>query len=237
MAALPVRMIFAISVFGLGCAAPCVAFTEQHIVSRQEWNAHAAIPKRQPPIQTGKVGDTTVVSENELIPRQEAGYLTVHHTAVPSKPAVATPIKLRAFQQQMQNGYWIITPILRKHIFLGDIPYHFYISAQGDVAEGRELKFAAYSNTRYQTPIENHITVTLEGNFEKEQPSPKQISSLIELLSALAKEYSVSLNHIRYHAQVAETDCPGKNLITKWPEIITALQVHRYRAPAAGRRK
>ena len=72
-------------------------------------------------------------------PEAKSRVLTVHHTAVPAKPAVETAVKLRAFQQQMQNGYWIDTPSLREHVFLGDIPYHYYISAQGDVAEGREL--------------------------------------------------------------------------------------------------
>jgi hypothetical protein len=202
----------------------CNAIAQQEIISRQQWRAHAAIAKRQPPIRTGRIGNTVTVSENELIPRQKAEYLTVHHTAVPAEPGVETAAKLRAFQQQMQNGYWIATPSFRKHVFLGDVPYHYYISVQGDVAEGRELKFAAYSNTQYRTPIVNHITVTLEGDFQTEKPSTEQISSLIELLTTLAKEHSVPLNHISYHAAVAQTDCPGRNLIQKWPDIVEALK-------------
>jgi N-acetyl-anhydromuramyl-L-alanine amidase AmpD len=210
-AALVISLLFSTS---------CIAFAQQEIISRQQWRAHAAIAKRQPPIQTGRIDNTITVSENELIPRQKAEYLTVHHTAVPANPAVETAAKLRAFQQQMQNGYWID----RKHMFLGDIPYHYYISVQGDVAEGRELEFAAYSNTQYRTPIVNHITVTLEGNFQTQKPSAEQISSLIELLTTLAKEHSVPLNHISYHAAVAQTDCPGRNLIQKWPDIVEALK-------------
>jgi N-acetylmuramoyl-L-alanine amidase-like protein len=205
-------------------ATSCIAFAQQEIISRQQWRAHAAIAKRQPPIRTGRIDNTITVSENELIPRQRAEYLTVHHTAVPAKPGVETAVKLRAFQQQMQNGYWIDTPSLREHVFLGDIPYHYYISVQGDVAEGRELDFAAYSNTQYRTPIANHITVTLEGNFQTQKPSAEQISSLIERLTALAKEHSVPLNHISYHAAVAQTDCPGRNLIQMWPDIVEALK-------------
>lgn len=205
-------------------ATSCIAFAQQEIISRQQWRAHAAIAKRQPPIRTGRIDNTITVSENELIPRQRAEYLTVHHTAVPAKPAVETAVKLRAFQQQMQNGYWIDTPSLREHVFLGDIPYHYYISVQGDVAEGRELDFAAYSNTQYRTPIANHITVTLEGNFQTQKPSAEQISSLTELLTTLAKKHSVPLNHISYHAAVAQTDCPGRNLIQMWPDIVEALK-------------
>jgi hypothetical protein len=213
-AALAISLLFSTS---------CIAFA-QEIISRQQWRAHAAIAKRQPPIQTGRIGDTITVSENELIPRQKADYLTVHHTAVPARPGVKTAVKLREFQQQMQNGYWINTPSLRKQIFLGDIPYHYYISAQGDVAEGRELEFAAYSNAQYRTPIANHITVTLEGNFQTQKPSEEQVSALIELLTMLAKEHAVPLNHISYHAAVAQTDCPGQNLIQKWPDIVEALK-------------
>ena len=214
-AALAISLLFSTS---------CVAFAQQEIMSRQQWRAHAAIAKRQPPIQTGRIDNTVTVAENALIPRQKAEYLTVHHTAVAAKPGVETAAKLRAFQQQMQNGYWIDTPSLRKHVFLGDIPYHYYISVQGDVAEGRELEFAAYSNTQYRTPIVNHITVTLEGDFQNEKPSAEQISSLIELLTTLAKEHSVPLNRISYHAAVAQTDCPGRNLIQKWPGIVEALK-------------
>jgi hypothetical protein len=214
-AALAISLLFSTS---------CIAFAQQEIMSRQEWRAHAAIAKRQPPIQTGRIDNTITVSENELIPRQKAEYLTVHHTAVPAKPAVETAVKLRAFQEQMQEGYWIDTPAPRKHVFLGDIPYHYYISVQGDVAEGRELKFAAYSNTQYRTPIVNHITVTLEGDFQTQKPSAEQVSSLIELLTALAKEHAVPLNRISYHAAVAQTDCPGRNLIQKWPDVVAALK-------------
>ena len=72
----------------------------------------------------------------------------------------------------MQGGYWIG----KQHIFLGDVPYHYYISAQGEVAQGRELKFTAFSNTIYKTPVATHITMVLEGNFENEAPTQQQLT-------------------------------------------------------------
>ena len=144
------------------------------IISRTEWKAKPAIAKRSPPIQTGMIDGVTVVSENAMPPREAAFYLTFHHDVVPAKPNKPTVEKMRTFQRNMQDGYWIGTT---KHIYLGDTPYHFYVSSTGDIAEGRELKYAAYSNTVYKTPIEQHITIVLEGNFTKDKDEPTELSS------------------------------------------------------------
>jgi hypothetical protein len=132
----------------------------------------------------------------------------------------------------VQGGYLIEKSVKNKEvarketwkIFLGDIPYHFYISAQGEVAEGRKLTYAAYSNTVYKTPIENHITVVLEGNFEQETPTEAQLIALTDLLFTLAEKHKIPLANIGYHKMVAKTACPGKNLIALWPKVIETLE-------------
>ena len=112
-----------------------------------------------------------------------------------------------------------------KHIILRDTPYHYLIDSTGQVAEGRELRFSAYSNTQYITPIEKHITVVLGGDFDKVNPTNNQIQSLVLLLTELAKVHDIRLKNIGYHRDVVKkevrkdggvkygTDCPGKNLI------------------------
>jgi hypothetical protein len=203
---------------------PCGAQADPQIIPRTEWHAHAAIAERIPAIKTGKIDGVTVISENTMPLRESAVYLTVHHDVVPARPGTPTVEKMRTFQRNMQNGYWIGTT---KHVYLGDTPYHFYVSSTGDIAQGRELKYAAYSNTVYRTPIEQHITVVLEGDFQnKDKPIDKQLAALEELLYWLAKKNNIKLENISYHQKVAttHTDCPGKAMIEQMDPLIEKLR-------------
>ena len=155
-----------------------------------------------------------------MLPSEAATYLTVHHTGTPAHLDKPTSNKIRRLQGLVQGGYWIG----KQHIFLGDVPYHYYISAQGEVAQGRELKFTAFSNTIYKNPVATHVTMVLEGNFENEAPTQQQLTALSDLLLDLAKKNSIKADNIRYHQQVAETSCPGKNLISLIPQIIQGLK-------------
>lgn len=123
----------------------------------------------------------------------------------------------------MQKGYDIKKNKFVQHVKWGDIPYHFFVNKNGAVAEGRELRFAAGSNTIYKTPIENHITVVLDGNFEASEPTPSQLRALTNLLERLAKQYNIRLGNISSHKSVAVEDtptiCPGEKLLTQIPEI------------------
>ena len=167
-----------------------------------------------------------------MTPRAPALYLTVHHRGIKGDPNVPIERKLRRFQQfSMGPDYWIG----KTQIFLGDIPYHCFISYTGQVAEGRELKWSAWSNTNYVVPEENtpavaitkHITVVLEGNFQEEEPTPEQLAALEQLLYQLAVEHQIPLAHISYHAKVVapgKTTCPGSNMIQRMPDVIADLQ-------------
>ena len=206
-----------VAAIGLAASAPTAAVK---IISRAEWSAHPALANRSPPIKTGTFKEETVVAENRMLPREAAMYLMVHHTGTQTHLDKPTTKKIRDLQGLVQGGYWIG----KKHIFLGDVPYHYYVSAQGDVAEGRELKFTAYSNTINKTSIATHITVVLEGNFDNETPTQEQLTALSDLLLDLAKKHKIKADNIRYHQQVAETSCPGKNLIALMPQIIQGLK-------------
>ena len=197
---------------------------ELKILSRQEWKAR---PAKQDEIIEARI-------EEALVPRGRARYLTVHHTGVPARRATL-PEKMRKHQALMFQ-YSISVGHGTRHIFLRDSPYHFFIDAAGDVAEGRGLRFAAYSNTAYLTPIDQHITVAVEGNFNQVQPTDAQMRSLVELLALLAKRHSIRLANISYHQNVVaqrlgadgeveyETDCPGKYLIARFGALRFELQ-------------
>ncbi|MGZ5030110.1 MAG: peptidoglycan recognition protein family protein [Methylobacter sp.] len=192
------------------------------IVSRASWGAQPAIEHRHPLIKEVNQGHHLVAAENSLTERKQAIYLTVHHTArKASKDTLAT--NLKDFQKQM-FGYTINYGNGRsKRIYLGDIPYHYFIDRNGEIGEGRELKFAAYSNTLYKTPIENHITVVLDGNFESSRPTKNQIASLTNLLEYLSNRHNIKLENIKVHIDVAPTNCPGNNLRSRMADIYQEL--------------
>ena len=153
--------------------------SETKILKRADWKARPAKEREE----------IRVRIEKELTKRRPAVYLTVHHTGTPAK-TMPFAEKLKNHQELMwhytidnkSSGKKITT-----HVILRDTPYHFIVDSTGEVAEGRELRFAAYSNTEYLTPIDQHITVVLEGDFDKGQPTDAQISSLVGLLADLAK--------------------------------------------------
>ncbi len=148
---------------------------------------------------------------------------------------------LHKFQESMQDGYQIDIEDKRgkkigyKTIYMIDVPYHYIISPHGVILEGRDLKFAARSNTEYDMPISQHITVRVDGDFRKQQPREKQVIALTELLYTLAKKHNISVNNIVYHSMVADSDCPGKHMIERIPAIRSELSSRGIAGDPAGK--
>jgi hypothetical protein len=199
------------------------------ILPRDRWGAQPAIERRTPTITVVESGRKRVAAENVMPRREKARYLTVHHTG---RLASSRPLQqnLASFQRQMFDYHIDYGPGRSKRIYLGDIPYHYFIDKEGRIGEGRELKYAAYSNTVYETPIEQHITVVLDGNFQIVWPTKAQIASLTDLLTHLAREHSIPTSRILVHSDLAQTLCPGQNLVQQIPAVKAAL-VERGIAP------
>ncbi len=98
-----------------------------------------------------------------------------------------------------------------------DIPYHLYVDVHGEVAEGREVNYAGDSNTAYDPA--GHLLVVVEGNFEEEEITPKQMKTLELLVPALAKQYRIPADSIATHKDFAQTACPGKKLYEQIPHL------------------
>lgn len=152
-------------------------------------------------------------------------YIIIHHSATDSGST-------KAFHRyHSDQGY-------------GGLCYHFVIgngkgAPDGSVEEGFRWK-DQMAGTHLDINSWYHnifgIGICLVGNFEKNEPSEKQIKSLKELVKRLCKKYNIPKNNVLKHNQVpigqmnwnakgikinyekgkkAKTNCPGK----KFPDI------------------
>jgi hypothetical protein len=164
------------------------------ILSRAEWGAN-------PPVAEMK--------------RHTPGRITIHHTATPQKPERTLKDKLQALQKFSQHpgtlGNGKAKPAWP------DVPYHYYLAANGEVAEGREVKFVGDTNTEYDPT--GHVLVVLEGSFEEEQPTEAQLASLRKMIAWLTARFRVPMEKIGGHKDFADTLCPGKNLHKLIPDL------------------
>ncbi|WP_424492755.1 exo-beta-N-acetylmuramidase NamZ domain-containing protein [Salinimicrobium sp. GXAS 041] len=165
------------------------------IITRKEWNA-------QPP-------------KKEVI-RHIPKYITIHHTGTNQNLTRTTAEKLKALQNFSYTEGVLGDGVTPKKPW-PDVPYHFYIAADGTVAEGRELKYEGDSNTGYD--LTGHALVVVEGNFEKEEISELQYENLKKIVLALAEKYKIAPENISGHKDQAETTCPGEDLYKLIPQL------------------
>lgn len=154
--------------------------------------------------------------------RHEPRRITIHHTATPQRPERPAADKLRALQRFSQERSPLADGRMKEP--WADIPYHFYIAADGTIAEAREMRFAGDSNTRYD--LDGHIQIVLEGNFEIEQPSAAQYTSLWQLTYSLARRWQVRPEEVFGHRDHVQTACPGEALYRWLPELRRHLAAH-----------
>lgn len=154
--------------------------------------------------------------------RHEPRRITIHHTATPQRPERPTAEKLRALQRFSQERSLLADGRVKEP--WADIPYHFYIAADGTIAEGRDVRLVGDSNTSYD--LVGHIQIVVEGNFEIEQPSAAQYASLRELTYSLAVRWGVRPEEVFGHRDHVQTACPGEALYQWLPHLRRHLAVH-----------
>lgn len=164
------------------------------ILSRSEWNAKEAVGEME---------------EHSL------RHITIHHTASPQKQGVSVEKKMQNLQTFSQSEGRLASG--GKKPAWPDVPYHYYIAVDGQIAEGRDIKYVGDTNTDYDPA--GHALVVLEGNFEQEQPSSKQLESLRLLVAWLSATYSIPAAEIKGHSDYASTACPGKSLEKLLPVV------------------
>lgn len=171
-----------------------LALTKPNIVSRQAWGAKEPVGEMK---------------------RHTPAFLTIHHTASPQKRRASLEEKMRSLQAFSQSAGTLAGG--RRKPPWPDVPYHFYVSVDGRIAEARDINFVGDTNTDYDPA--GHILIVLEGNFEKEQPSAQQLRALTELSLWLAVTWKVPASKIKGHNDYAATACPGRNLGDELPRL------------------
>lgn len=170
------------------------AYADLSIISRKDWGASEPVRKMK---------------------RHKPQYITIHHTATMQVPERPIGDKLHSLQQFSMRDDSLADGTLKKA--WADIPYHFYIAADGTIAEARRLNYIGDSNTSYD--LNGHILIVLEGNFQKENISSVQYVNLEKLVLALSRDYAISSGKITGHKDQAQTSCPGESLYALLPKL------------------
>ena len=142
--------------------------------------------------------------------------ITLHHTGdgIPAKPGEG---RARASGAM----YFHLNSKQNKGLGWGDVAYHYLVTPNGEILEGRNPAFRADSNSAYypgqdrsHTP-EHHLVVALVGNYEKEKQefTTEARSAISDLLRASMTYYKLSADDILTHKEVGYTGCPGKKVI------------------------
>jgi len=126
-------------------------------------------------------------------------YVTIHHAGTEWTKGSDTVEKLKNLQSWgKREKDW------------PDLPYHYLISPDGKIYEGRSTDYEPETNTSFDT--NGHLNVHLYGNFEVQRVNEAQLESAVYISAYLMDKFDVPLETLGGHKDRAETACPGKDL-------------------------
>lgn len=127
--------------------------------------------------------------------------LTIHHDGMPPAALRSTrdvAMRLEQIRAAHVNGRgW------------ADIGYHYIIDPSGRVWEGRNIY---YQGAHVKDQNENNLGVLVLGNFQVQRPSAQALNTLDRFVSVQMQRYNIPLSRVKTHKELAQTDCPGRNL-------------------------
>lgn len=86
------------------------------------------------------------------------------------------------------------------------IGYHFYIRKHGKIYRGRPENAVGSHASGVN---DKAFGIALEGNFNYEQVTSRQMKSLIALSKYVMRKYNIM--DLKMHKDISNTECPGKN--------------------------
>lgn len=129
--------------------------------------------------------------------------IVIHHDAVLMPARYNTLARLKQEAQTHINKGW------------GHISYHYSIDNIGDIYQCLPETEVGYHCGKLAINKKS-IAIKLDGNFEVQKPTIKQIKSLKKLLVYLTMQRpdlpKVVRASVKGHRQIKATKCPGKNL-------------------------
>lgn len=162
-------------------------------------------PSRLPARETSVVHGRREWASSGVIPRRmdrmrPVRRLTVHHDGMP-------PIDLRSRSEVAAR----IDLIRRSHMERGwgDIGYHYIVDPLGEVWEGRPL---SWQGAHVAAQNEGNLGVMALGNFERQRPTPAQLSTLDRFVASRVSAYRLGVSNVLTHQELAATACPGRHL-------------------------
>ena len=134
---------------------------------------------------------------------------TLHHTQGNSPKNFDEAVQEMQFiQDYHQNGRgWI------------DIAYHFLISPQGDIFEGRPINVVGAHVLNWNT---GNVGISIMGNYHppvNQVPTKETLSSFVEMGKYLKSTYNITVSSFYAHRDIGSTDCPGDILYAHMPEL------------------
>jgi hypothetical protein len=124
--------------------------------------------------------------------------LTIHHAGVADDGGVAGDEKMRRlYTFSTTQKTW------------GDVPYHYIITRQGEIFEGRSIRYAPDTNTGYS--VDGHIGICVNGDLTTQPLLEVQYRQLVALLVHLTHELKIPDDAIAGHMDYSpgKTSCPG----------------------------
>lgn len=127
--------------------------------------------------------------------------VTLHHTGSvePLRADEDASEKVRALQQwsMEQRNWW-------------DLPYHFLVDLDGNVYQGRDLRYAGDVNGIYDP--RGHLQIGAIGNYNLQEPTDKQIKAMAELIGWAIQKFDLEPDRIYGHDEWANTTGPGHHI-------------------------
>jgi hypothetical protein len=200
------------------------------IVSRSDWGAKdPSFDYDERKINKMKREYPLVPVERKVVLRAADEYLTIHYTAVSEKYETIND-QMKFLRRLGHNGY---SPNPKTFAFMAEIPYHYYISRSGVIAEARDRRLVARTNTpasQYGREISKHTTIVLQDTQGSKLPEPQE-KSLKDLAEYLLRNplfhnegQATKIIKLGYHSMYASSSCPGPRIKKAFPNLATELK-------------
>lgn len=148
-------------------------------------------------------------------------YIFIHHTAL---------------SREVIPNQWKRTEVYHKSKGWGTGGYNYEISAAGGVHQFRGD--GTYTAAQYQKNMNDGraLSIALDGNFDKEHPTEKQMEALRKLVKEKMSQYGIQPKNIKKHRDISSTHCPGLNIpedVYSWlfpkPKGINQVSIRLYK--------